>query len=89
MHPCVHCARLYLFTVILKLTASKDPKIFTYDMWFIPPPPHPVSLRNVYKDYRQLELACESQEDVDGWKASFLRAGVYPERVVVSSFLSH
>uniref|UniRef100_A0A672P4R3 dynamin GTPase n=1 Tax=Sinocyclocheilus grahami TaxID=75366 RepID=A0A672P4R3_SINGR len=39
--------------------------------------------RNVYKDYRQLELACESQEDVDGWKASFLRAGVYPERVVV------
>ncbi|XP_066507656.1 dynamin-1a isoform X1 [Hoplias malabaricus] len=38
--------------------------------------------RNVYKDYRQLELACENQEDVDGWKASFLRAGVYPERVV-------
>ncbi|KAI5615718.1 dynamin 1a isoform X4 [Silurus asotus] len=38
--------------------------------------------RNVYKDYRQLELACESQEEVDGWKASFLRAGVYPERVV-------
>ncbi|XP_016411667.1 dynamin-1a isoform X6 [Sinocyclocheilus rhinocerous] len=38
--------------------------------------------RNVYKDYRQLELACESQEDVDGWKASFLRAGVYAERVV-------
>ncbi|XP_029941146.1 dynamin-1a isoform X6 [Salarias fasciatus] len=39
--------------------------------------------RNVYKDYRQLELACESQEDVDAWKASFLRAGVYPERVTV------
>ncbi|XP_034459169.1 dynamin-1a isoform X2 [Hippoglossus hippoglossus] len=37
--------------------------------------------RNVYKDYRQLELACESQEDIDAWKASFLRAGVYPERV--------
>uniref|UniRef100_A0A8C2FNW0 Dynamin-2 n=1 Tax=Cyprinus carpio TaxID=7962 RepID=A0A8C2FNW0_CYPCA len=36
--------------------------------------------RNVYKDYRQLELACETQEDVDGWKASFMRAGVYPER---------
>ncbi|XP_062891838.1 dynamin-3 isoform X4 [Mobula hypostoma] len=36
--------------------------------------------RNVYKDYRQIELACESQEDVDSWKASFLRAGVYPER---------
>lgn len=39
--------------------------------------------RNVYKDYRQLELACETQEEVDSWKASFLRAGVYPERIVV------
>ncbi|KAJ8346806.1 hypothetical protein SKAU_G00282070 [Synaphobranchus kaupii] len=37
--------------------------------------------RNVYKDYRQLELACESQEEIDGWKASFMRAGVYPERI--------
>jgi dynamin GTPase len=36
--------------------------------------------RNVYKDNKQLELSCESQEDVDSWKASFLRAGVYPER---------
>ncbi|MBN3297540.1 DYN3 protein, partial [Amia calva] len=40
--------------------------------------------RNVYKDYRQLELACETQEEVDSWKASFLRAGVYPERIVQS-----
>uniref|UniRef100_A0A7N6B5L4 Interferon-induced GTP-binding protein Mx n=1 Tax=Anabas testudineus TaxID=64144 RepID=A0A7N6B5L4_ANATE len=44
--------------------------------------------RNVYKDYRQLELACESQEDVDAWKASFLRAGVYPERVTVRFILN-
>lgn len=36
--------------------------------------------RNVYKDLRQVELACESQDDVDSWKASFLRAGVYPEK---------
>lgn len=35
---------------------------------------------NVYKDCRTLELSCESQEDVDSWKASFLRAGVYPEK---------
>uniref|UniRef100_A0A8C2SGV7 dynamin GTPase n=1 Tax=Capra hircus TaxID=9925 RepID=A0A8C2SGV7_CAPHI len=35
--------------------------------------------RNVYKDYRQLELACETQEEVDSWKASFLRAGVHPD----------
>ncbi|XP_029344952.1 dynamin isoform X6 [Acyrthosiphon pisum] len=32
--------------------------------------------RNVYK----LELSCETQDDVDSWKASFLRAGVYPEK---------
>lgn len=36
--------------------------------------------RNVYKDCKSLELSCESQEDVDSWKASFLRAGVYPEK---------
>ncbi|XP_034094961.1 dynamin-2-like isoform X3 [Gymnodraco acuticeps] len=36
--------------------------------------------RNVYKDLRQIELACDAQEDVDSWKASFLRAGVYPEK---------
>uniref|UniRef100_A0A4W6FWT8 Interferon-induced GTP-binding protein Mx n=1 Tax=Lates calcarifer TaxID=8187 RepID=A0A4W6FWT8_LATCA len=40
--------------------------------------------RNVYKDLRQIELACDSQEDVDSWKASFLRAGVYPEKDQVS-----
>ncbi|KAL5012567.1 hypothetical protein ScPMuIL_011118 [Solemya velum] len=36
--------------------------------------------RNVYKDYKQLELSAESQDEVDSWKASFLRAGVYPDR---------
>lgn len=37
----------------------------------------------MYKDFKQLELSCESQEDVDSWKASFLRAGVYPEKTPV------
>ncbi|XP_045565854.1 dynamin-1 isoform X4 [Salmo salar] len=41
--------------------------------------------RNVYKDLRQIELACDTQEDVDSWKASFLRAGVYPEKDQVDS----
>ncbi|KAI5642453.1 dynamin GTPase effector domain-containing protein [Phthorimaea operculella] len=41
--------------------------------------------RNVYKDYKQLELSCETQDDVDSWKASFLRAGVYPEKTAESS----
>uniref|UniRef100_A0A8D0CC66 dynamin GTPase n=1 Tax=Scleropages formosus TaxID=113540 RepID=A0A8D0CC66_SCLFO len=45
--------------------------------------------RNVYKDYRQLELACETQEEVDGWKASFLRAGVYPERITEKEKVSN
>ncbi|BFZ20783.1 hypothetical protein BsWGS_23821 [Bradybaena similaris] len=36
--------------------------------------------QNVYKDYKQLELSADSQDEVDSWKASFLRAGVYPER---------
>ncbi|XP_049821522.1 dynamin isoform X3 [Aethina tumida] len=36
--------------------------------------------RNVYKDYKQLELSCETLDEVDSWKASFLRAGVYPEK---------
>ncbi|XP_070687858.1 dynamin 3a isoform X2 [Pempheris klunzingeri] len=40
-------------------------------------------LRNVYKDYRCLELACTSQEELDSWKASLLQAGVYPEKIPV------
>ena len=32
------------------------------------------------KDWKQLELSCEGADDVDSWKASFLRAGVYPEK---------
>lgn len=32
------------------------------------------------QDYKQLELSCETVEDVESWKASFLRAGVYPEK---------
>lgn len=44
--------------------------------------------KNVYKDFKNLELSCESQEDVDSWKASFLRAGVYPEKSSASSMSS-
>ena len=38
-----------------------------------------VFIRNVYKDQDQLQLITQSEEDVDSWKASLLRAGVYPE----------
>lgn len=86
---------IYSFKISFRLEAAYTvTKKLTHDMWlislalslslFFKP-----TLRNVYKDYRQLELACESQEEVDGWKASFLRAGVYPERVIVSYFISH
>lgn len=44
-----------------------------------------VASRNVYKDNRTLELACDSQDDVDSWKSSLLRAGVYPEKTVTVS----
>ncbi|XP_072397963.1 dynamin-like isoform X2 [Diabrotica undecimpunctata] len=37
---------------------------------------------NVYKDYKQLELSCNSVDDMDSWKASFLRAGVYPQKLL-------
>ena len=36
--------------------------------------------RNVYKDHKQLELSAVNQEEMDSWKASLLRAGVYPEK---------
>ena len=26
-------------------------------------------------------MSCETQDDIESWKASFLRAGVYPEKV--------
>ncbi|TTG32363.1 Dynamin-3 [Bagarius yarrelli] len=40
---------------------------------------------NVFKDNRFLELACNTQEEVDSWRASLLRAGVYPEKSSVES----
>ena len=42
------------------------------------------SSRNVYKDKEQLELQAQSEEDMEGWKAALLRAGVYPSREQVS-----
>eukprot|EP00124_Ichthyophonus_hoferi_P002082 Ihof_evm3s130 gene=Ihof_evmTU3s130 len=33
----------------------------------------------LYKDQRGLILSCQSAEDVDTWKASLLRAGVFPD----------
>ena len=34
--------------------------------------------RNIYKDKQDLELIAQSEDEVDSWKASLLRAGVYP-----------
>merc|ERR1719450_2064916 len=36
--------------------------------------------KNIYNTFKSLDLSCESQDDLDSWKASFLRAGVYPEK---------
>ncbi len=35
-------------------------------------------LRNIYKDKQEVELVAHSEDEVDSWKASLLRAGVYP-----------
>ena len=40
-----------------------------------------VNNRNVYKDHRTLDLAATNGDELESWKASFLRAGVYPEYV--------
>ena len=37
------------------------------------------SCRTVYKDKDYMELQFEKEDDVESWKASFLRAGVYPQ----------
>ena len=36
--------------------------------------------RNVYQSHKELELSAENQEEAETWKASFLRAGVFPEK---------
>ena len=36
--------------------------------------------RNIYKDQKTIELGAMTSDEVDAWKASFLRAGVYPEK---------
>ncbi|VEL18112.1 unnamed protein product [Protopolystoma xenopodis] len=37
---------------------------------------------NVYKDHKTLELAADSVDAMESWKAALLRAGVFPERTV-------
>lgn len=41
--------------------------------------------KNVYKDKEQLEIQAQSEEDMEGWKAALLRAGVYPSKEQASS----
>ena len=44
--------------------------------------------RNVYRDWKTLELSCETEEEVESWKASFTRASVLPEKST-GSFQAH
>lgn len=67
-----HMSAFKIFDVVLMETLCS--KSYTYNTTYV------VVLRNVYKDNRTLELACDSQDDVDSWKSSLLRAGVYPEK---------
>lgn len=43
---------------------------------------------NVYRDYKTLDLSCESAEETEAWKASFYRSGVYLERAPVAPLTS-
>ena len=72
-HTHTHSHTLVLYTVITKVLQIHMTFRCCYFGLFL-------VYRNVYKDYKQLELSAESQEEVDSWKASLLRAGVYPER---------
>eukprot|EP01135_Chromosphaera_perkinsii_P012211 Nk52_evm30s2612 gene=Nk52_evmTU30s2612 len=38
----------------------------------------------LFKEHKSLELLAPSADDVDAWKASFLRAGVYPEKQMIT-----
>ncbi|XP_065198009.1 dynamin-1-like [Sycon ciliatum] len=38
------------------------------------------SAKNLFKDQKQLELSNDDEEYIEGWKSSFLRAGVYPDK---------
>lgn len=35
--------------------------------------------RNIYREFKQLELSHNNSDEIESWKSSFLRAGVYPE----------
>ncbi|KAI0989351.1 hypothetical protein GJ496_010795 [Pomphorhynchus laevis] len=37
-----------------------------------------IDARNIYREHKTIELSCDEVEEADSWKASFLRAGVYP-----------
>ena len=41
---------------------------------------HTFTHRNIYKDKQELELTTPTEEEMENWKASLLRAGVYPTR---------
>ena len=45
--------------------------------------------RYTYKDHKTLEVAAESPDEADAWKASLLRAGVFPEKNEESSSVSN
>ena len=39
------------------------------------------SVADSVQDHRTLDLSATSADDLESWKASFLRAGVYPEYI--------
>ena len=36
--------------------------------------------KNVFKEHRELDLVCDTHDDLESWEASLYRAGVFPEK---------
>ena len=45
--------------------------------------------KNIYQNNSKLDLICHSVDELESWKASLLRAGVYPEVSIFKVFVKN
>ncbi len=81
-HSCTQLYALYFWSLFYYIIFRYNINVFISHYQSYPlalmttPTAHP--LRNIYKDKQEVELVAHSEDEVDSWKASLLRAGVYP-----------
>ena len=46
-----------------------------------------MNIRYLFREYRELTLFAKEEDDMEDWRASFLRAGIYTHRQVAQSDL--